>query len=176
MDGTRETLQHTLSSPIVAQIGPSMDNDASVQDVSLIGNSREPTRQRPQTRHSGKISFHAPHHDIPLSASDEALSFEQLLGLRGTTLADTSSDGTTRTRRLPYRSRLGRLARRTRRRRDNEHPLLSSRVVAHLILLRARLQADLHENQAMQAANSERRIPQNETPIRYMDIMMGTLK
>ncbi|KAL3186789.1 hypothetical protein MRX96_026938 [Rhipicephalus microplus] len=176
MDSARETLQHRPSSPIVAQIGISMDNYVSFRDVSLIGNSREATRQRPQTRHSGKISFHAPHHDIRLSASDEALSSEQLLGLRGTTLMDPSSEGTTRTRRLPYRSSLGRLARRTRRRRGNAHPLLSSRVVAQLILLRARLQADLHENQAMQAANSERRIPQNDTPIGYMDIMMGTLK
>ncbi|XP_075726878.1 uncharacterized protein LOC142768763 [Rhipicephalus microplus] len=154
-------------------MGMPVDKDASVQDVSVIGNLREATPQRAKTRHSGKMSFHAPHHDIRLSTSDEALSSEQLLGLRGTTLADTSSEGTTRTRRLPNRSRLGRLARRTRRRRGNAHPLLSSRVVAHLILLRARLQADLHENQAMQAANSERRIPQNDTPIGSMDIMMG---
>ncbi|KAL3186785.1 hypothetical protein MRX96_026934 [Rhipicephalus microplus] len=122
------------------------------------------------------MSSEAPPSDALLSANIDALAFERLSGLRGTPLADHSSERAVRTRWLLNRSRPGYLARCPARCRYIEHQLRSSRLVENLTLLRARLQADLDEIQAMESANSEKRVPQNDTSADLIDIMMSTLK
>ncbi|KAL3186788.1 hypothetical protein MRX96_026937 [Rhipicephalus microplus] len=122
------------------------------------------------------VSSEASPPDAPHSASDDALASERLSGLRGTTLADPSSGRAARTRWLPNRPRPGHVAMCPARRRYIEHRLPSSRLVAHLTLLRARLQADLHEIRALESANWERRIPQNDTSNGRADIIMSKLK
>ncbi|KAL3186783.1 hypothetical protein MRX96_026932 [Rhipicephalus microplus] len=171
MNGARDTPQHRPSAPVVAQMISSGDNDQSVRDVSLLGNSREVTLQEPQTRLSGVMSQAAPS-DCPLSASDDALVCERLSDLRDTTLAEPSSGGATRTLWLPHESRPSRLARCTAQRRDIEHREPYSRRVANLILLRAQLQTDFLGIEAMEWAKSEWRIPRNDTPNSCMDIVI----
>ncbi|KAL3186784.1 hypothetical protein MRX96_026933 [Rhipicephalus microplus] len=122
------------------------------------------------------MSSEAPPPDALLSSSVDALAFERLSGLRGTTLADPSSERAARTRWLLNRSRPGHVAMCPARCRYIEHQLRSSRLVENLTLLRARLQANLDEIQAMESANSERRVPHNDTSTDLIPIMMSTLK
>ncbi|KAL1429706.1 hypothetical protein MTO96_015815 [Rhipicephalus appendiculatus] len=88
-------------------------------------------------------------------------------------LTNPGSETPARPLRLPYQPRPGRLVRRATRRRETEPRLSETRLVAYLMLLRARYEADLREIEATESANSELRRLQTDANRDRVVIIMG---
>ncbi|KAL1481613.1 hypothetical protein MTO96_034342, partial [Rhipicephalus appendiculatus] len=93
-------------------------------------------------------------------------------GVGDATLTNPGSETPARPLRLPYKPRPGRLVRRSTRRRQTEPRLSETRLVAYLMLLRARYEADLREIEATESANSELRRLQTDAPRDRVVIIM----